>query len=110
ELVGQTAIAFAKKPYRIEIQDEVGNDRDASLLGMPADADWQLRNPFTDKCMMNDFLAYELFEQMGHYSCRRRFVEVFVHQGGGKLTAGDYHGIEVLLEKIEIDRNRVDLK
>src|SRR6185436_2402763 len=72
--------------------------------------DWQLRNPFTDKCMMNDFLAYELFEQMGHYSCRRRFVEVFVHQGGGKLSAADYHGIEVLLEKIEIDRNRVDLK
>ena len=110
EIFGQTSAGFPKLPYNIEIQDELGNDMDASVLGLPADADWKLRNPYTDKCMMNDFLAYELFEQMGHYSCRRRFVEVFVDTSGGKLSyPADYSGILVLLEKIEQGDNRVNI-
>jgi hypothetical protein len=59
---------------------------------------------------MNDFLAYELFEQMGYYSCRRRFVEVFVDNGGGRLSyPGDYIGIEVFFERIERGNDRVDI-
>jgi hypothetical protein len=110
EIFGQTSAGFPKKPFNIECQDALGNDKDVSVLGLPADADWKLRNPYSDKCMINDFLAYELFEQMGNYSCRRRLVEVFVHQGTGKLTMADYHGIESLFEKIEISGHRVDLQ
>jgi len=73
-----------------------------SVLGLPADSDWRLRNPYSDKCQINDFLGYELFDQMGQYSCRRRLVEVFVHQGAGKLTANDYSGVEVLFEVIAL--------
>lgn len=110
EIFGQTSAGFPKKPYNIEIQDALGNDRAVSLLGMPAEADWKLRNPYSDKCMMNDFLGYELFEQMGHYQVRRRFVEVFVDTSGGKVTyPGDYHGILVLLERIEAGKDRVDI-
>jgi hypothetical protein len=110
EIFGQTSAGFPKKPYNIEIQDELGNDRAISLLGMPAEADWKLRNPYSDKCMMNDFLGYELYEKMGHYQVRRRFVEVFVDTSGGKVTyPGDYHGILVLLEKIERGKDRVDI-
>ena len=110
EIFGQTSAGFPKKPYNIEIQDELGNDLAVSLLGMPAEADWKLRNPYSDKCMMNDFLGYELFEKMGHYSCRRRFVEVFVASTGGRLAyPRDYSGIEVLFEKIERGKDRVDI-
>lgn len=110
EVFGQTSAGFPKQPYNIEIQDALGNDKAESLLGMPAEADWKLRNPYSDKCLMNDFLAYELFEQMGNYSCRRRFVEVFVDTGGGRLSyPGDYIGVEVLLEKIERGKDRVDI-
>ena len=110
EIFGQTSAGFPKKPYNIEIQDELGNDQAVSLLGMPAEADWKLRNPYSDKCMMNDFLAYELFEKMGHYSCRRRFVEVFVATTAGRLSyPRDYSGILVLLEKIERGNDRVDI-
>jgi len=110
EIFGQTSAGFPKKPYNIELQDELGNDLAVSLLGMPAEADWKLRNPYTDKCMMNDFLGFELFEKMGHYQLRRRFVEVFVDTTGGKVTyPGDYHGILVLLEKIERGKDRVDI-
>ena len=45
EIFGQTSAGFAKKPIRIEIQDELGNDFGVPLLGMPSDSDWRLRNP-----------------------------------------------------------------
>ena len=110
EIFGQTSAGFPKVPYRIEVQDELRNDNKVPLLGMPAEADWQLRNPYSDKCLMNDFLAYELFEQMGRYSCRRRLVEVFVDTGGGKLRyPNDYIGVEVLLERIEVGKARVNI-
>ena len=110
EIFGQTSAGFVKKPYNVELQDELGNDLAVPMLGMPAEADWKLRNPYSDKCMMNDFLGYELFEKMGHYSCRRRFVEVFVASTGGRLTyPRDYSGIEVLFEKIEVGKDRVDI-
>ena len=110
EIFGQTSAGFPKVPYRIEIQDELRNDNKVPLLGMPAEADWQLRNPYSDKCMMNDFLGYELFEQMGNYSCRRRLVEVFADTGGKKLTyPTDYVGVEVLFEKIEVGKNRLNI-
>ena len=110
EIFGQTSANFPKKPYNIEIQDELGNDLAVPVLGLPAEADWKLRNPYSDKCMMNDFLGYELFEKMGHYSCRRRFVEVFVASSGGRLNyQRDYSGILVLFEKIEQGKDRVDI-
>jgi hypothetical protein len=110
EIFGQTSAGFPKKPYNIELQDPLGNDRAVSLIGMPAESDWKLRNPYSDKCQINDFLAHELFEQMGHYSVRRRMVEVFVDTTGGKLRyPQDYHGVLVLLEKIEVGKDRVDI-
>ena len=110
EVFGQTSAGFAKRPYNVEIQDALGNDKKESILGLPAEADWKLRNPYADKCLMNDYLAYELFEQMGNYSCRRRFVEVFVDTGIGRLSyPGDYIGVEVFLEKIERGNDRVDI-
>ena len=60
EIFGQTSAGFPKLPIRIEIQDPLGNDLDKSLLGMPADSDWRLRNPYNDKTMLNDFLGFEL--------------------------------------------------
>ena len=43
-----------------------------------------------------------LFEAMGHYAVRRRYVEVFLDTDGGKLTyPGNYYGIMELFEKIK---------
>jgi hypothetical protein len=110
EAAGQTSLGFPKKPYRFEIQDELLNDKNVSLLGMPADSDWRLRNPWNDKTLLNDFMAYELFEKMGHYSLRRRYVEVFVDSDGGRLRyPQDYIGLEVLLEHTKINNDRVDI-
>lgn len=110
EVFGQSSTSFPKLPYRIEIHDELGNDLSIPVFGLPAEADWKLRNPFDDKSLMNDYIGYELFEKMGHYSCRRRLVEVFIDQGGGRLKyPADYVGVEVLFESIKAGKNRVNI-
>ncbi len=110
EIFGQTSAGFPKQPHRVEIQDSLGNDLDKSLLGMPADSDWRLRNPYNDKTLMNDFLGFELWEKMGHYSVRRRFVELFRDTGGARVTyPGDYYGVMVLCETIKVNKDRVDI-
>ena len=114
---GQTSWGFPKKPYNVELRNENDEGRDASLLGMPAESDWVLLNVYNDKTFMNDFLAHELFEQMGHYAVRRRYVEVFLNgtrpEGGSDpsatVTYDDYVGIYVLLEKIKVGAHRVDI-
>ena len=42
------------------------NDLKAPLLGLPAESDFVLLNVYNDKTFMNDFLAHELYEKMGH--------------------------------------------
>ncbi|MCX8108765.1 MAG: CotH kinase family protein, partial [Verrucomicrobiae bacterium] len=72
--------------------------------------DWILHGPYSDKSLLNNFLAFELHEKMWHYAVRRCFVEVFLDDTLGWLTyPADYKGVYVLLEKIEIDRNRVEI-
>lgn len=114
---GQTSWGFPKKPYNIEIRGEDDRDRRVSILNFPEGSDFALINVYNDKTFLNDFLAYELFEKMGHYSVRRRFVEVYWNGIGpdgsadrsGRVGNNDYVGIYVLVEKIRIDPNRVDI-
>ncbi len=114
---GQTSWGFAKKPYNVEIRDEFDQDQKVSLLGFPAESDWILGNPYNDKTLMNDFLAYELYEKMGHYSVRRRFVEVFLNgtrpdgsaDPSGKVGTNDYVGVYLFLERIKVSPVRVDI-
>ena len=107
---GQTSSSFPKQPYNLETQDAYGNDRPAALLGLPSESDWVLHNPYSDKCLMNNFLAFELHRKMGHYAPRCQFVEVFVKTSRGRVSyPADYRGVYVLMEKIKIDAHRVDL-
>lgn len=107
---GQSSRGFPKKQYRMELSHADGLGQNVPLFGLPANDDWILNGPYSDKSLLNNFLSYELHEQMGHYAVRRRFVEVFLDESRGTLTyPTDYKGIYVLLEKIEIDSDRVDV-
>ena len=110
ELHGQSSLGFPKQSMNLETRDETDDDDAASLLGLPSGSDWTLYAPYTDKTFMNDFLTYELHEAMGHYAVRRKYVEVFVRSTAGRLNTNDYRGIYVLLEKIRIDNDRVNIE
>ena len=102
ELRGESSLwLYPKKSYSLETQTGTGENNNVSLLGLPEENDWVLYAPYGDKSLIRNVLSYSLFEQMGHYAPRTRFVEVVVND--------DYKGIYVLTEKIKRDKNRVDM-
>ena len=111
ELRGKTSKHFPKKQYGVEIQDNNGNDKDVSLLQLPAESDWVLNGPYSDKTLMRNFLAYEFSNRIGRYASRTRFVEVFLNDNGdATIKKGHYVGVYLLIEKIKRGKNRVDVQ
>lgn len=101
EIRGSSSQMFPKKNYQLETQDTTGNSINVSLLGMPAENDWILYAPYTDKTFLRDVLAYKLGNDQGHWAPRTRFCELILN--------GENMGIYVLMEKIKVDNNRLDI-
>ncbi len=100
---------YGQGNYAFEIQDEYSQDKEVSLLGMPAESDWVLSYDVLDYTMMKKGLAYKWFQDMGHYAPRQRYVEVYLNTDGGAISTADYKGLFMLREKIKRDENRVDI-
>ena len=92
---------FPKKQYRIETQDSLGNNLNVSLLGLPAENDWILYGPYSDKSLIRNVLTYTLAAEINDYAPGTRFCEIMLN--------GAYLGVYVLTEKIKRDDNRVDI-
>lgn len=101
ETRGSSSQNYSKKSYSISLLDTSGKKTDKSLLELPAEKDWILYAPYSDKTLLRNFLTYTLFSQMGHYAPRCRFAELVIN--------GDYRGVYMLTEKIKRDKNRVNI-
>jgi len=101
EVRGSSSQSFPKKSYGFETKDDIGDDLEIDLLGLPKDEDWIFYAPYTDKSFLRDALTYKLGNDMGRYAPRTRFCELFLN--------GDYQGVYCLEEKIKRDKNRVDI-
>lgn len=108
---GRSSAGFSKKQYKFETQDEYGNDRNVSLLGMPSESDWVLHAPYTDKSLMRNFITYRMWEELGYWSPRTQFVEVFLNIDGDDQVSydDDYVGVYVLMEGIKAGDDRIDV-
>ena len=106
---GKSSEGFPKHQYHFEVWDEDNQDRAASILGFPADADWVLQGPYSDKSLMRNVLAYRWSRETGQYAPRTRFIELFLNTGGGAVSMDDYVGVYVFMEKIKISPDRVDV-
>ena len=109
-LRGQSSAMFEKAPYRLELRDSADEDADLPVLGMPADSDWVLRGPFSDKSLIREALAYDLGREMGMATPRYRFVELYLNVDSGPVAAADYQGVYMLVETIKNSKDRLDLK
>jgi hypothetical protein len=110
---GQASLNTPKANLRVETEDAYGDNLDVELLGMPSDNDWVFYaiNMF-DKVLMHNRLPHDIYRDMGHYTSRTRFIEVFLKDDSGTpgpITMADYNGLYVLEEKIKIGKNRVDI-
>ena len=109
-LRGQSSASFEKTPYRLEFWDNAGDDADYPVLGMPADSDWVLRGPFTDKALIREAFVYDLGREMGLKAPRYRFVEFYLNTDATPVGASDYMGVYMVVETIKNSKNRLDLK
>jgi len=106
---GKSSEGFPKHQYKLETQDEYGSDKDVSILGLPTESDWVLQGPYSDKSLMRNVLSYRWSNEMGQYAPRTRFIELFLNSGDTSVTMSDYVGVYVLMEKIKISPNRVNI-
>ena len=90
--------------------DEFNQKADRPLLGMPADSDWLFHgiNGF-DPGLMHNAIFHWLGRQVGRYSSRTRYVEVFLKTSAGPVTSNDYRGLYLIEEIPKRSPYRVDI-
>ena len=102
EIRGNTAQMFDKKSYTVETRLADGENNNVPLLGFPIENDWVFHGPYSDKSLMRNALAYHIGNAMGKgWHPRTRFVELEINN--------EYSGVFLAVEKIKIDKNRVDI-
>lgn len=109
-LRGSSTLGNPKQNLAVQALDEDGLSQNISPLGMPASADFVLYGPdqFEPVLIHNPFM-YQLSRDIGDYAVRTRFVEVYLNQSGGPLTAANYNGIYVLMEKIQRGAEQINI-
>jgi hypothetical protein len=102
EIRGSTSQLLDKKPYSLTTyKSDEKTYNNVSLLGMPEENDWILNSLAFDSSLIRDYLSYDLSREIGQYASRGRYCEVIVN--------GDYKGLYVLMEKLKLDDNRINL-
>ncbi len=107
---GSSSQGFPKKGFGFHILEENESNRKVSLLGMPEEHNWVLHGPYSDKTLMRNAYSYSLSNDIGQYSPRTRFIELFMHKGSGTLRKEHYHGVYLLTERIKIAPGRVEIE
>lgn len=102
EIRGESSQQFEKKSYSIELQNADGTNNNVSILGLPPENDFILNGPYSDKTMIRNVLTYHLYNRMGSWAPRTRYIELLIND--------DYRGVYILMEKVKRDDNRVDIR
>lgn len=101
EYRGSSSQMFPKKGLGIELRTEKGENNPLALCGLPEDSDWILFASYNEKSLMHNVLTMSLARQLGMNASRTKYVEVIINDV--------YQGVYVLMEKIKVDKNRVDI-
>jgi hypothetical protein len=101
EIRGNSTATQPKKPYSFETRDNLGEDVNVSLFGLPAESDWILRASYFDHTFARNPLANYMSRHTGYWASKTKHVEVILN--------GEYQGVYLFMEKIKRDKNRVDI-
>lgn len=93
---GNSSFGSSKKGYNINLAEK------RVVLDMAASRNWLLAGNYSDKTLMRNFVAYELYRAMGAaFSPKLRFAELVFN--------GEYMGVYCFGERIKIDKGRLEL-
>jgi hypothetical protein len=107
---GSSSSGMPQSGFALELLDEFNEEKPVALCGLPMDSDWILYAPNSyDPVLIHNPFIHQLSRDLGRYSPRTRFVEVFVARDSGPLQEAHYNGLYVLEEKIKIGKHRVNI-
>ena len=105
---GSTSAGMPQPGFAMHFLDEFNQEQDLAPLGMPPASDWILYAPNAyDPVLIHNPFVHQLSRDLGRYSPRTRFVEVFLVRNSGRVRESHYAGIYVLTEKIDIGKHRI---
>ena len=94
---GNTTWNIPKRPYQIKFSQKV------DFLGLGKAKKWVLLANFLDTSQLRTDVAFDVAEMLGAESAARgEFVDLYID--------GDYRGLYYVTQKVEIDKERVDLR
>ncbi len=102
---GNSSRWFTKGSFRLRTVEEDNplTAQRLDLLGMKEGKEWALHGPFLDKTLIRNYMCMNLSaEVMGTWVPDTRFCEV--------VLDGEYQGVYLLMETIDVDENRLDLR
>ena len=109
---GESSSGFPQKQYAWELWDDQDRDLDVSILGLPAESDFVLHAPYTDKTLMRNFVIFSTMRSLrpDPSAMRTKLCEVFFNQTrNANVGYGHYRGVYVLVERIKRSSNRIDI-
>ena len=92
---GNATKQYAKKPFQMKLAQK------ADLFGMGSDKTWILLANYDDQSLIRNNVMYTIGAQLGIDTCAFQNVDLFIN--------GEYFGIYLLCEKVEIDEGRIDI-
>ena len=92
---GNATTAYAKKPFQLKLASKAG------LFGMASDKTWILLANYDDQSLIRNNVMYQLGKELGIRTCGFKNVDLFIN--------GQYYGVYLLCEKVEIDKGRVEI-
>jgi hypothetical protein len=98
---GSSSNGFPAKSYGLETRGPDSVNYNASIFDWPADNDWILYAPYTDKSLMRNVLIYQMGRDQGRWAPRTEFCELVLN--------GEYMGVYVFMERIKVNPGRVDI-
>ena len=107
---GSSTMGLPQSSFALRLLNEFNEEQHHVVLGLPADSDWVLYGPNRyEPVMIHNPFVHQLSRDLGRYSPRTRFLEVYFANGTGPVALRQYQGIYVLEEKIKVAKHRVDI-
>ena len=107
---GYSSANFPKKSFNFSLLDADGRDNPQPLFGLPVATDWAIISPWNyDRAFVRNAYVYALGNRLGRWSPHSQFVEMFVNTDSGNLDKADYAGVSLLVERIKVAANRVNI-
>lgn len=107
---GQSSLTKPKKQFSLKFLDEIGEEKDVSILDMPADDEWVLNGMSSDSSLIRNYLAYHVSGEIMNFAPDIRFVEVYIlDNSSSDINNASYRGVYMFMEKISRSTDRVDI-